>query len=176
MSEINKIDIPTVLPEEEQQPPVIYKVYGEVNESNQVTRFYSTCFEETKPGDVFYKDGAGDEFVHVAYLDVYDHLLCHNFKVVDDIITTTTDEDKSKELASRPVIVNPDDEHQALTKKMAGGVALTSDDVLTVMEMHLGTQNTMDLSQGDVLTIMELQLDIQNKLDLLLSKLGPQQI
>ena len=76
----------------------MYGVYAELNKNKEVDRFYSDCFEEVKSGDILFKEGLGDEYVHVGYLKVYDDNMCHMYKEVDGKIVETTEEDRKNEL------------------------------------------------------------------------------
>ena len=94
-------------------PVSVYKVYARPNSKNQVECFFSSCFEEPQDGDVLMKEGTGDEYVHVGYLQAYDDQGFHNYKVANGEVVECTSEDKQQELSSRPAS-QPTTEEQVL--------------------------------------------------------------
>ena len=77
--------------------PSPFQVYAK-SKDGLVYTIYSTCFQEVEEGDVFIKEGFGDEFVHVGYYEIYDSNMCHNYKIVDNEIVECTEEEKTEEL------------------------------------------------------------------------------
>lgn len=73
----------------------IYKVYARQDESGNVTRVFSSCFEQAEKIDVLLKEGAGDEYVHVqgAY-DLYDEYGRYNYKIVGGAMVEIAESDK----------------------------------------------------------------------------------
>lgn len=82
--------------------PDPYRVYARPNSDGLVERFFSTCFEEPLEGDMLFKEGYGDEYVHVGYLEVLDLNHCHFYKVVEGEVVETTEEERQEELNSKP--------------------------------------------------------------------------
>lgn len=103
-------DTPTTLPifpdEMPSMPePLPYRVYARVDEAKVVQRFLTTCFDEILETDIFIKEGFGDEFVHIGYLQVYDLQFLHNYKVelvegstTEYLLVERTKEEKDAEL------------------------------------------------------------------------------
>ena len=78
----------------EQSP---YQVYAK-SKDGLVYAIYSTCFQTVEEGDIFIKEGFGDEFVHVSYYEIYNESGCHNYKIVDNEMVECTNEEKAEEL------------------------------------------------------------------------------
>jgi hypothetical protein len=81
----------------------MYKVYARPNDNNEVTRVFSTCFEQPGEGDILLKEGNGDEFVHVqgAY-QLYDDNGRYNYRMADGEMELIPEDEK-------PLIVPPVD-------------------------------------------------------------------
>ena len=77
--------------------PSPFQVYAK-STNGLVYTIYSTCFYEVEEGDIFIKEGFGDEFVHVSYYQIYDSNMCHNYKIVDNEMVECTEEEKAEEL------------------------------------------------------------------------------
>lgn len=121
----------------------MYRVYAEVNENKEVDRFYSDCFVEVKIGDVLFKEGLGDEYVHVGYLKVYDDNMCHMYKEVDGKIVETTEEDRKNELEKIQETLNKQTiQEEVLNNKLciaeATSILFEIDDRLYEVEEKLG--------------------------------------
>ncbi|WP_069997808.1 hypothetical protein [Cellulosilyticum sp. I15G10I2] len=98
----------------------MYQVYARPNNEGYVERFFSTCFKEVKDGDVFVKEGDGDEFVHVSYMQALDANGCHNYKIIDNKLIECTAEDKEAEMNSRPL---PEPTLEEQVQQMQAGMA-----------------------------------------------------
>ena len=77
--------------------PSLFQVYAK-SKDGLVYTIYSTCFQSVEDGDVFIKEGFGDEFVHVGYYQIYNECGCHNYKIVDNEVVECTNEEKVEEL------------------------------------------------------------------------------
>lgn len=80
--------------------PSPYQVYAK-STNGLVYIIYSTCFQPVEEGDIFIKEGFGDEFVHVGYYQIYDENGCHNYKIVDNEVVECTNEEKAEELKQK---------------------------------------------------------------------------
>lgn len=83
--------------------PTIYHVYARVNEKNQVTKIFSSCFEQAEETDVLIKSGTGDEFVHVGYYDIYNSDYSYRYKIENGELTERTEFDRSDEMRLREI-------------------------------------------------------------------------
>lgn len=84
------------------------KIYARVDENGFVSAFLDTAhsIDDIKEGDVFIEEGIGDDFAypHTRYenpLIPFDKNGCHNFKVENNVLIKTTDEEKQSQLLKK---------------------------------------------------------------------------
>lgn len=86
----------------------MYKVYARSSDGYFVDKFFSTFYEKETKGDFLIKEGNSIDCIHVQY-NVYDNNMCHNYKIVNNILLETSVEDKENEINNRPIIPSETD-------------------------------------------------------------------
>lgn len=74
----------------------VFQVYARPNEKGDVVKIFSTCFEPPQEGDVFLKEGSGDEFALVGYYKLFDEYGILNYAIRDGALV---ERDKTADLA-----------------------------------------------------------------------------
>lgn len=153
---------PEVLPEFEIPPN---RVYARVD-GGLVNGFFSTVFSQPTEHDILYKEGFGDEFVHVSYLQVYDDKMCHNYKVgtitedgeVINVIMETSDEEKLLEFNSRPVPPT-----QPTIGDLITFVESLQEDTSALFEGVFDINSNVDTIQTDTTVLFEGLIEVDTK-------------
>ena len=133
------------------------KVYARSNEKNQVIYIFSDKFVKPKVTDVLIKEGVGSEFIHVGYYRVLDSNGCHNYKIYEGRFVECTEEDKEKEIESRPEPSKSEIEILQETIEEQKNIIYELSDQLIQTEMSLAEQ----LAANEEISNFVLDLDMR---------------
>lgn len=159
----------------------MYSIYAKVSVVNGIKvidRYFSTRFEQPAKDDVLIKTGTGSEFINVNNTGLIDSNLCHNFKLVGKKIVNITQEEKQKELDTiKPrksdidMIKEEVETQRGLIEMVTeqslaneDGLLQSSEDLMTLIDQLLETQQTLLETQNELQAEKELNFELSEYL------------
>lgn len=124
-----------------------YSVYARADTKGRVVHIFSTCFETPEEGDVLIKTGSGDEYVHVAYYQLYTAEMAHQYVIENGAMREATAEEIAAELAEFPAPPETDVEKIARVEEE-----------LTQTQLALTEQYEQNLALGEEITNTQIAL------------------